>query len=179
MTDSSIKTGPIAFVALFLAWLIPGAGHAYLGRPLRGAIIFIVIGATFWGGIALGGVMTVDYESEKWWFAAEILTGAHGVAGWHRQRMVYQELAADAAVGPAPLLRTEARMQWNFRVDKKLAADGTALVYPTDTVARAYAGVAGLLNLMCMFDAVMLSLLAGRSKPAGKGKDHGEQQSKQ
>jgi len=179
MTVSDTRIRPLAFAALFLAWLIPGTGHAYLGRPLRGVIIFLVIGVTFWTGMALGGVMTVDYENERWWFTAELLTGVHGIVGWHRQRMVYQELAADPEVGPPPLRQSQARMQWNYRVDKKLAADGIALVYPTDTVARAYAGVAGLLNLMCMFDAAMLSLLGMETEPTGKDKDLREQQGKQ
>ena len=45
-------------LATFLAWLVPGAGHVMLGRTLRGVIIFIIIGAMFWTGVGLGGVMT-------------------------------------------------------------------------------------------------------------------------
>jgi len=123
--------------------------------------------------------MTVDHENERWWFAAEILTGVNGIVGWHRQRQVYLELTGDPEVGVIPPLRTEARMQWNFRVDKTLASQGKALVYPTDTVARAYAGVAGLLNLMCMFDAVMLSLLGIRGEPASASKQPGQQENQQ
>ena len=106
MNGRQDRPGPIALLVFLLAWLIPGAGHAYVGRPVRAGIIFTVIAATFWSGVAIGGVMTVDYENERWWFAAELLTGLHGIVGWHRQRMVYRELAADSEVGPPPPPRT-------------------------------------------------------------------------
>jgi len=153
------ESRPIALLALLLAWLVPGAGHLYLGKRTRGIVIFLVIAATFWSGVMIGGVMTVDYHNQRWWFAAEMLTGVHGLVGWYRQRAVYRRLADDSEVGFAAGLSGIERARWNYRVDRKLAADGIALAYPTNTVARAYAGVAGLLNLMCMFDAVMLSLL--------------------
>ncbi len=54
------KSVPLPIVAVLLAWLIPGAGHFYLGRRVRGIIIFLVIAVTFWAGIAMGGAMTVD-----------------------------------------------------------------------------------------------------------------------
>ncbi|MCP4379388.1 MAG: hypothetical protein GY794_24860, partial [bacterium] len=53
-----------ALLGAMLAWIVPGAGHAFVGRPGRGIIIFIVIGATFWGGVAMGGVMTVDRQGQ-------------------------------------------------------------------------------------------------------------------
>lgn len=179
MTDNADKTDrpehrPFALVALLLAWLIPGAGHFYLRQTGRGVIIFLVIGATFWSGVAIGGVMTMDYHNERWWFAAEMLTGVHGLISWRRQNSVYHELAADAEVGVAPHPRSQARLDWQYRLDKRLAADGLALVSPTSTVARAYCGVAGLMNLMCAFDAVMLCLI-GATGPQPPGSKKGSQ----
>jgi len=149
MAKTPEKTRPLAAAALMLAWLIPGAGHIYIGRRTRGIIIFLTIGATFWAGIALGGVMTVDPITQRWWFVAEMLTGVHGLVSWYRQHEVVQALVGPGQVHP-------------LQLDKHLAEANLALVAPTDTVARAYAGVAGLLNLMCIFDAVVLTLLAGR-----------------
>lgn len=171
MADKERKLRPLPFVALFLAWLIPGAGHAYIGRMKRGLIIFVTIGATFWAGVAFGGVMTVDYQNERWWFAAEMLTGIHGLVGWHLQQKVYTEFAADSNIGLPPPMQSNDRVRWNVYLDQRLANENLALVHPTDTVARAYAGVAGLLNLMCVFDAVLLSLMGvtGESKgPPGR-----------
>ena len=42
------------------------------------------------------------------------------------------------------------------------------LVYPTDVVARAYAGIAGMLNLLCIFDAVVLAMLGHFGEQTGK-----------
>ncbi len=152
-------------LALGLAWLVPGAGHVYLGRVRRGIILFVVIGAMFWAGIAMGGVMTVDYHKQRWWFVAEMFSGIHGLVGWQRQKRVYQDLAARPDIGPPPTKATE-KATWQIKVDQALSQSNLAVVYPTDTIAQAYAGVAGLLNLMCVFDAVMLSLLGTVGEPA-------------
>jgi len=152
-----------AVLALFLGWIVPGAGHVYIGRVKRGIILFVTITATFWSGVAIGGVMTMDYEKERWWFAAEMLAGVHGLVGWQRQRAVYQEI-------DEKLLSDDGTV-WAARdahVDKQLAERKIALVAPADTVARAYAGVAGLLNLMCMFDALMLGLMGRAGEPPRK-----------
>ncbi len=147
MVKAPKKTKPLAVAALMLSWLIPGAGHVYIGRRTRGLIIFLTIGATFWAGIAIGGVMTVDPITQRWWFVAEMLAGVHGLVSWYRQRETVQALVGPGQVHPLEL-------------DKSLAEANLALVSPTDTVARVYAGVAGLLNLMCIFDAVVLALIA-------------------
>ena len=169
---STSKHRPLPFVALLLAWLVPGAGHVYIHRTWRGIIIFLVIGATFWSGLAVGGAMTVDYHDQRWWFAAQMLTGLHGLVGWRRSEQVYRELTEDTDVGPTPARRTHQRLQWSYRADRNLAEAGLALVWPTDTVARTYTGVAGLLNLMCVFDAVMLTLLGAAGPTDRSGKDN-------
>ena len=109
----------------------------------------------------MGGVMTVDPQRERWWFVAAMLGGVHGVAAWQiQQRQVSRLMSRHEPIRGAAAQTYE---------DKILAEEGVALVAPTASVARAYAGVAGLLNLMCMFDAFMLSLLgvSGEHKPSG------------
>jgi TM2 domain-containing membrane protein YozV len=230
--NRSINKPIKAFVALVLAWIVPGAGQAFVGRPLRGIIIFLVIGATFWGGIAMGGVMTVDHEGQKWWFAAEMLTGVHGLVGWQNESKQLEKLEpkiqADMAESGIYLnnnikdnrrelsdcirqitqleqsIRTAATGQeretlqgdLNSRKEAKskierqiivshrqlqslrgahivkvLAKEKLALVAPMATLARAYAGVAGLLNLMCIFDAVMLALIGTVATPQPNRED--------
>jgi hypothetical protein len=93
----------------------------------------------------------VDSAQERWWFIAEAFTGIHGLIGWHRQREAYQHL----------------REVPGGSLDERMKNAGVALVAPADTVARAYSGVAGLLNLMCIFDALMLSIMGVRGEPQG------------
>lgn len=170
MARGTEKPHSVPLLALVLAWFIPGAGHFYLRRYARGFILFLTITATFWSGVAMGGVLTSDYYNERWWFVAEMFAGAYGLVSWQRQKGVYHELMFDeqgnqlmAPPMPGPDGHVSlAQMQ----MDKKLTARGLALVPPTDTVARTYAGVAGLLNLLCMFDAVALSLMGAVGEPS-------------
>ncbi len=155
---------------MFLAWIVPGLGHVYLGRVRRGAILFVAIGATFWVGMGFGGAMTVDRNNERWWFAAEMLAGVHGLAGWQISKHVLNDLVVDGRIDEPPPTRSMQRVTWEYALDEQLAKDDLALSYPTDIVARAFAGVAGMLNLMCVFDAVMLSLLGLTGEPKGKPK---------
>ncbi len=171
------------FVALALGWLIPGAGHVYIGRARRGVIIFIAVAAMFWSGIAIGGVMTVDSRYERWWFLADMLTGAHGAVGWYRARGVYKELTPKVLSDEAyrsnlAMARLEVTNRQHRTMttadelkvrrqyyDKLLVDKGMSLVPPGETVARAYAGVAGLMNLLCMFDAMILAAMGAGAEP--------------
>lgn len=229
--------GMPALVALVLAWLAPGAGHAYMGRPVQAVIIFVVVGATFWAGVAIGGVMTVDYESQRWWFLSEMFTGVHGLVAWRRQQARCDSLAEGISKGPmrevdrelknrrkklrgelgdlevqlaelnqqkrsaetaeekdgldkeireVQYKRQQVREEIRFCglrlrdlrrefIDQAVVDGGLALVAPTATVAYVYAGVAGLLNLMCMFDAVMLAVIRANKEhgPAARREEQG------
>jgi TM2 domain-containing membrane protein YozV len=186
-----IKRSTNPLLALVLAWLVPGAGHFYLGRPVRGAIIFVVIGATFWVGVAVGGVLTVDYYNSRGWFVAQMCTGAHGLYGWHRQKNVYEPVFTDIAekmkdsnpkittqgvISLFMLGTSESRDSANpgtirdavlvvGEVDAALQKQGVAMLYPTENVARAYSGVAGMLNLLCIIDAMVLSFMGTYGEP--------------
>lgn len=149
------ESSALPVLALLLACAIPGAGHFYLGRARRGIIIFLAISALFWSGLAVGGVFTVDSQREKWWFAAQMLTGANGLAAWQLEKRAYQDLEKDAA---------------GKSLEERMVEADIALVAPAETVARAYSGVAGLINLMCIFDALMLSLMGVRGEPAPEKK---------
>mgnify|MGYP006284189631 CR=1 FL=1 len=169
------EKGLAPVLALVLAWLVPGLGHVYIGRTVRGVILFITIGVLFWTGVAMGGVLTVDAQRSRGWFYAQMLTGAHGVASWYRQRGVYEQVETEIAdkYGQSYPPGTRGRPQ---RVDAVLARQGLALAHPVEPAARAYSGVAGLLNLLAIFDAMMLAMLGrtGEPPPAEDEKPHKE-----
>jgi TM2 domain-containing membrane protein YozV len=169
--DDKNGFGLTSTAALLLGWLAPGAGHILLGHWARGLVIFVAIGATFWGGMAMGGALTVDYRNERAWFAAQMLTGAHGLAGWKMSEAAYTRAISDPKTAqryrdlmPSSKL-TRAELQTQV-VDEALAQTGLAIAPPADNLARAYSGIAGLLNVMCVFDAVMLTLLRRQPPPA-------------
>jgi TM2 domain-containing membrane protein YozV len=192
----TITTNPL--LAAALAYLVPGAGHFYLGRKVRGIIIFLVIGGTFWTGMAIGGPLTMDYYNDRIWFFAQMCNGVHGLYGWHRQKSVYDPIFDDIAkrwditdtkidgkdvsarenasrryargVSDVPLTDEEVRQlhvpEIVGEVELKLQKDSVALaLMPTLNVARPYAGIAGMLNLLCIMDAVVLSFMGVYGEP--------------
>lgn len=165
MAKKNKKQKPLWFVAGLLAWLVPGMGHVYLGRVKRGVILFITITATFWAGVAVGGVMTVDSRYDRWWFYAQSLTGAHGLIGWYRQEKVYEDVGRELKIdqiAPAAGGRPDSDQ---MRIDSKLQEKGIVLANPSEGVARPYSGIAGLLNLLCIFDAGILGVMGCCGEP--------------
>ena len=155
-----------AFTAAFLAWLIPGAGHFYAGRRVRGIIIFATITATFWGGIAIGGVMTVDSRYHPKWFYAQSMTGVNGIVSWYRQHQVYLELSKELETDLSEFRPGERPSKFQYiQVDRSLSEKGIALVTPAEDVARAYSGVAGMMNFLAIFDILMLCLMGRAGEP--------------
>jgi len=117
-------------VAAFLAWLVPGLGYIYIGERGRGLVCLVTITATFWSGVAIGGVRsTIDPQHRKLWFMAQIATGGNTVAGY----ALHRALAPNAPPGN-PIAETP---NWS-------AVD----------VGTHYTGVAGLLNLLVIFDVI-------------------------
>jgi hypothetical protein len=58
---------PIRFnlIAGALAYLVPGAGHVFLGQTARGLVIGAGILALFFGGLFIGGLSVVDSRSGR------------------------------------------------------------------------------------------------------------------
>ena len=65
----------------FLGWLVPGAGHWYLGQRVRGVVICVSICVTFLLGVMLGGVEMIDPQNATAWFCAQLLSGLPGLIG--------------------------------------------------------------------------------------------------
>lgn len=125
---STPTVGRIAIIGL-LAWLVPGLGHIANGERKRGLIILVTIACSFWGGIAIGGVRhTVDPQQKKLWFLAQICTGGHTLAAYGCGQR------ARAGLRPAEL----ATSRWDS-VD----------------IGVVYTGVAGLLSILAILDALV------------------------
>ncbi|MDY7011081.1 MAG: DUF6677 family protein [Planctomycetota bacterium] len=161
------------FLAGILAWLVPGAGHVYIRRTLRGIIICICINGLFWTGVALGGIFTVEPLKQRWWFAAQMCAGVSGVTAWYRQEQ-YRRAVTEGfddpqlrTPTPPPWTRQDKNLpeKWWYTYNQALVKEGISLSYPGETVALAYTGVAGMLNLMCIFDAVMLAAMGQFGEP--------------
>ena len=69
------------YLSAILAWLVPGAGHCYLGQRARGGVICAAICTTFLLGLILGGVEVIDPRNSIAWFCAQILCGLPAIIG--------------------------------------------------------------------------------------------------
>ncbi len=125
---------PLARICLagLLSWLIPGAGHIFIGQRTRGLILLVTIAVTFWVGIGIGGVYDTVYPQKRFpWFMAQICTGGHGLLAY----------AWGESLRPPPPLRGT---PIPFRNPSFTSVDAAVV----------YTGIAGLLNLLVILDAI-------------------------
>ena len=116
-----------------LAWLVPGLGHIFLGDRSRGLVCLAAITATFWTGVAIGGVRgTVDPDARQLWFIAQLGTGGNALSAYLLN------------VATAPPSKTP---------DGK-KAPAVVAHWASAEVGVHYTGVAGLLNLLVIFDCL-------------------------
>jgi hypothetical protein len=126
-SSASIAQLPIAGL---LAWLVPGLGHLYLGHRTRGLVFLVTVTVTFWSGVAIGGVRgTIDSRERRLWFVAQVCSGGNAAVGWFfSQQLAPKDRKADNPASKGPWASAE--------------------------VGVHYTGVAGLLNLLVILDAI-------------------------
>lgn len=106
MTDPRVRLKD-RFLAGFLAWLLPGAGHFYQGRFFKGAVFSACILATFTYGLALGDWQGVYFQEQRpsagrkraWGYAAQVGVGLPALTALVQYKRCYSE----ANLRPAPL----------------------------------------------------------------------------
>jgi hypothetical protein len=119
-----------------LAWLLPGAGHLYLGMRSLGFVYLIAISFAYLTGVLIGGVKTsVDPVGNFWLFLAEL--GCGGYTG------VFYLVAS----------RLETVPVWK--------SSPYVSYYPAADVAQIYLAVAGLLNVLAILDALARAQTGG------------------
>lgn len=130
-SSPSVLHVPLALIA---GWVLPGAGHLLLGHRGRGLVFLVTIAATFWTGVAVGGVRaTVDPETRRLWFVAQLGAGSHALTAWAGHEL-WQP--------PAP---QSSRADLNLPVPRH---------WRLLDIAVHYTGVAGLLNVLVLLDLV-------------------------
>ncbi len=130
-SSNSVKIHSREFPLIaLLAWLVPGAGHFYLGLRKRALLLFVAIELTFLFGLYIGTLRIVDPAQSMFWFVAQVLAGLNTIVA----RLWANNAYAEAAT---PLVR-----DWSYHM------------------AVLYTGLAGLLNLLAVFDSV---IRAGRA----------------
>ena len=115
-------------VVALLAWLVPGAGHFYLGLRKRAVLLFIAIELTFFIGLYIGTVRIVNPAQSMFWFLAQILTGLNTIVAY---------LFSTTLPNLYPDFTVTVIYDWSYYI------------------AVLYTGVAGLLNLLAVLDTII------------------------
>lgn len=153
------SAAPSSTIAGLLAWIVPGLGHWYLGHRTRAIVIMVVITVTFWCGVAIGGVKsTVDPSENRLWFLAQICNGGHTIVAalWSSQLepIVYRCPSCGASLESRP---TGGEPCPNCRKaigSVELASHTRLAFWPQVDIAIVYTGIAGLLNVLVILDAI-------------------------
>jgi hypothetical protein len=69
--------------AAVLGWLLPGAGHLWLGRARKGLVLFALVAGTFLAGALLARGRTVTFDENPFYYIGQIGSGLTlGVTQW-------------------------------------------------------------------------------------------------
>lgn len=141
---SSYEQGFWLLVVGLAAWAVPGAGHFLIRERKRAIIIFVTITLLFATGLYVGSVGVVDKVGSKPWFIAQMLCSpAVGILAQHTQ---------------------------GGYVDSQGHKQKYEVFGRADDIGHIYTGIAGLLNLLCVFSAVYMAY-CGRGELIGHEED--------
>lgn len=145
-------------LAAFWAWLWPGAGHLYQGRYAKGVLFMVCILSTFLFGFGLGGWKVVFMRTKKPYprlhYICQVCVGLPAlpaIVEWNREKSGRDPLfkglyrppdeRTNRIVDDGPGVADDDLAAWNLQY--KAAFDMGTL----------YTMVAGLLNLLAIYDA--------------------------
>ena len=67
--------GPRYALAVVLGWALPGLGHVILGRPYKGAVLFLLLAATYLTGLTLIGWHTISFDDNPFYYIGQYGSG--------------------------------------------------------------------------------------------------------
>ena len=146
---------PIA--AGVLAWLIPGAGHFYQRRYAKGVLFLVCILGTFFFGLSLGGghvvYASLVKDDMRWHYFCQVAVGAPALPALVQTRRVRngQEPLFNGVMAP-PRNVTNSDDPESVRKDE--LANWHRRLHSYFELGTLYTMVAGLLNILAIYDAV-------------------------
>lgn len=151
------------YLAAFLAWLIPGAGHFYQRRYFKAGVFFLCVSSSFLIGLLVSGMNCVyaswNETEKRWQFVPQVAVGLPTmpavIQGW-RSRGGNPPLWNGFMSGPKGVDDLD---RWNKE---------TASGFDMGTL---YTMVAGLLNILVIFDAYAGPLPPPRPKKSPNDDD--------
>lgn len=135
---------PRTIAALVAAWLVPGAGHAVLGRVGRGVVFGVIVLGSFGLGLAHDGRLALRNDREPFLSSLQVLANV-GVGPVDALARLKVYGAAAYAIGSESEPEVYDRRLKILRDRSRTALS----IYGT-----AYLWTAGLMNLLLLLDVV-------------------------
>lgn len=153
-------------VAAVLAWLIPGAGHLYQRRYFKAAVFAVCVLGCYFFGLAIGDGHVVyaswTKEDPRWQFVFQAGVGLPALPALVQSRRVMRKqepLIADVLAPPRQPVFVKSHdhlASWHLRLGAKFE------------LGTLYTMIAGLLNILAVYDAYAGPLIP--ALPDGGGK---------
>jgi hypothetical protein len=160
--------GLTGILALVLAWAVPGLGHILLGQRARGLIFALTVHGLFAAGMLIGGVKAINPPDQPIWSYTQALTG------WP---MLVANRVEKASRRETDRLLREYDDARRDVADRQAFARGYfpqhALItyHPkVQDIGAVYCGIAGMLNLLVVFDVLLRITNSVREDPAAAAK---------
>ena len=174
--------GPSAtgYLAILLSWAVPGIGHIILGEKRRGFIFAFTVHGLFLLGLLLGGIRAINPPDQPIWTYTQYLVGwPMLIAGrieksWMPQpgekNSKYERLLYNYENG-RPNPSDDSRIEERKAYAATHFAENPILTYhpKVQDVGSVYCGIAGMLNLLVMFDVLLRVTGTPRETPASRG----------
>jgi TM2 domain-containing membrane protein YozV len=166
---SSNQTIPLKdpFVAGILAWLIPGLGHFYQGRNAKGALYAICILGTFIYGLYLGGSKQLGWGRAVYFQFDE------------KEWRLYWLCQAGVGFPTVPMTLLQAKLQDKPIINGFMAPPAdlariNRLLPHYFELGTIYTVIAGLLNILAVYDACCGPVAAESAKKEDDEKRQGK-----
>jgi hypothetical protein len=156
-------------VAAVLAWLVPGAGHIYQGRTAKGVLFMVTILGTFFYGLFLsdGKAVYASWmpQDKRYYYLCQVCAGLPALPALVQTYRVRS--------GKAPILG-------GFEappVDATELSDWYRKLHRYFELGTVYTTIAGLLNVLVIYDAWGGPLQMGPVEPKKRKEDDEDEKS--
>lgn len=166
--------GPFSYVALVLAWCVPGLGHILIGQRARGIVFMVAIHGLFAGGLLLGGIRALNPVEQPIWTYTQFLAGWPMVIGNRVEKAKEKELELlqdeYSVGGKRPEVGDDTLRQKREKYGQEFTAEHPLFSYhpKIQDIGSVYCGIAGMLNLLVMFDVLLRITGTTRDTPVEK-----------
>jgi hypothetical protein len=159
------------------AWAIPGGGYFLLGQIRRALVVSVTILLTFGAGLYIGSIGVIDSVGAKPWYIAQVMnTPAVLLLGNHVAQIRNARRTVEDARQEAINARQEAEHVQQRAEDALKRAEDVlkkaedvefySVFGRANEMGQIYTSIAGLLNLLCIVNAVYLAHLGRHAQEA-------------